>query len=302
MSVVDKYFYNEASAKKLGWEPSWFGAVDFEDDLVKKIRKFQRTLGLTPDGLCGPTTFRRIFTEREQNISKIAPKVESKSGNYIICNSKKIPINWDKVVLWDEPGGLICKEGTYSSYAGKPERKVQMFVNHWDVCLSAESCARVIDKRGISVHFMVDNDGTIYQAMDTQHAAWQAGNKTVNHCSVGVEISNAYYQKYQNWYKKNGFGPRPLWKDVEVHGKTLKPFLGFYDAQMEATAALWKAIHDAYGMPLECPRGPDGKMLLTVDPSVPSGGFEGVVHHFHVTRRKIDAAGFPIDEYLEKIK
>ena len=302
MSVVDKYFYNQASAQKLGWEPSWFGAENFEDDLIKKIRTFQRKLGVTPDGLCGPATFRRIFTERQSNTSLIIPKVQSKTNNYIICNSKKIPINWDKVVLWDEPGGLICQDDTYSSYAGKPERKVTMFVNHWDVCLSSESCARVIKKRGISVHFMVDNDGTIYQAMDTQHAAWQAGNRTVNHTSVGVEIANAYYQKYQNWYKKNGFGPRPLWKDVEVHGRTLKPFLGFYDVQMEATAAIWKAIHDAYGMPLECPRGSDGKMLTTVDPKVPSGDFEGVVHHFHVTKRKIDAGGFPIDEYLEKIK
>jgi hypothetical protein len=32
MSVVDKYFYNEASANKLGRDPSWFGAENFEDD------------------------------------------------------------------------------------------------------------------------------------------------------------------------------------------------------------------------------------------------------------------------------
>ena len=302
MSIVDKYFYNQASSEKLGWEPDWFGASDFEDDLIKKIRNFQRKHGLTPDGLCGPGTYRRIFTERQSDTDLIKPEVQSSTDNYIICNSKKIPINWDKVVLWDDQGGLICKEGTYSSYAGKEERKVTMFVNHWDVCLSAESCAKVIEKRGISVHFNIDNDGTIYQLLDTQHAAWQAGNRTVNHCSVGVEISNAYYQKYQSWYEKNGFGPRPVWSDVEVHERKLKPFLGFYDVQMEAAAALWKAIHDAYGIPLDCPRDSNGKMLKTVDPSVPSGEFQGVVHHFHVTKRKIDAAGFPIDEYLEKIK
>ena len=93
-----------------------------------------------------------------------------------------------------------------------------------------------------------------------------------------------------------------MWSDVEVHERKLKPFLGFYDVQMEAAAALWKAIHDAYGMPLECPRDSEGKMSTTLDPEVPSGQFQGVVHHYHVTKRKIDAAGFPIDEYLEKIK
>ena len=302
MSIVDKYFYNQASAEKLGWEPSWFGAQNFEDDLIKRVRSYQRSHGLTPDGLCGPGTYRRIFTERQSDTDLIVPEVECCTDNYIVCNSKKIPIAWDKVVLWDAKGGLASPTGTYSSYAGREERKVSMFVNHWDVCLSASSCANVLERRGISVHFCIDNDGTIYQLLDTQHAAWQAGNRTVNHCSVGVEISNAYYQKYQNYYERNGFGPRPLWSDVEVHGKKLKPFLGFYDPQMQAAAALWKAIHDAYGMPLECPLGEDGKMLTTVDSRVPSGEFEGVVHHFHVTKRKIDAAGMPIDELLETIK
>ena len=30
---MDKHFYNEASAKKLGWEPSWFGEKYFDDKL-----------------------------------------------------------------------------------------------------------------------------------------------------------------------------------------------------------------------------------------------------------------------------
>ncbi len=301
MSIVDKYFYNEASAKKLGWEPSWFGAVDFEDDLIKKIRAFQKDHGLTPDGLCGPTTFRRIFAERERNSVLSRASLPSNDQNHLICNGEKVPIAWDKVVLWNEPGGLICKSDTYTSYANKPRRKVKMFVNHWDACLSSKSCEKVMASRGTSVHFCIDNDGTIYQLMDTQHAAWQAGNKTVNHCSVGVEISNAYYQKYQDTYVKNGFGPRPIWKDVKVHGATLSPFLGFYEVQMRAAAALWKAMNEAYDVPLECPRDSSGNMLTTVDPRVPSGTFEGIVHHFHVMRGKIDSAGFKLDDYLENI-
>ena len=54
-------------------------------------------------------------------------------------------------------------------------------------------CQKVLDKRGISVHFLIDNDGTIYQTLDLQHAAFHAGK--VNRKSVGVEISNAYYPK-----------------------------------------------------------------------------------------------------------
>ena len=33
MSVVDKYFYNQASRAKLGWEMDWFDASD-EGELI----------------------------------------------------------------------------------------------------------------------------------------------------------------------------------------------------------------------------------------------------------------------------
>ena len=39
---MDKVFYNEASAAKLGWEPEWFGVNEFNEELVKKIRLIYR--------------------------------------------------------------------------------------------------------------------------------------------------------------------------------------------------------------------------------------------------------------------
>ena len=47
--------------------------------------------------------------------------------------------------------------------------------------------------------------------MDMNHIAWHASHRTVNRKSVGVEISNAYYPKYQNWYiRKMVLGEREL--------------------------------------------------------------------------------------------
>ena len=63
--MVDKDFYNEASAAKLGWDPSWFELVEYDSRLVKKIRAFQREIGLTADGMLGPKTFRRLVAHRE---------------------------------------------------------------------------------------------------------------------------------------------------------------------------------------------------------------------------------------------
>ena len=41
MSIVDKYFYNQASSEKLGWEPDWFGCQYNDDELVKAVKKWQ---------------------------------------------------------------------------------------------------------------------------------------------------------------------------------------------------------------------------------------------------------------------
>jgi len=305
---MDKDFYNEASSNKLGWKPSWFGCDEFDVSLVKAVQKWQRANGLTGDGLVGPMTFRRVWTDREANISSYVPRpsvIQGQSDKYIVHNGQFFPIEWDKVILWDEPLGLKSKKGCYTDYSGKPDRNPTMFVNHWDVCLSAESCSRVLNSRGISVHFCLDNDGTIYQLLDTQHKAWHAGisnNVGGNPKGIGIEISNAYYPKYQDWYVRNGFGERPLQENGLVHGRTLDPFLWFYPVQLEALKALWKAIHIGIGIPLEYPEKSDGSFSTTVHKDCERGIFNGFCNHYNFTKGKIDCAGLDIPGLIEEIK
>ena len=301
---MDKVFYNKSSADSLGWTPEWFGVSHFDEDLVKAIRKWQKENNIKADGLCGPSTYRRIWTERESEISdhvNFCPP--SRNDSVIICNSKPVIIEWPKVVLWDEPNGLNLSKGYYD-YSGKPDRKPTMFVNHWDVCLSAKSCASVLQKRGISVHFCIDNDGTIYQLLDTQHGAWHAGVGKINHKSIGVEISNAYYTKYQGWYERNGFGSRPIVENAWVNGNKLEKHLGFYEIQIQALQALWSACSDAYDIPLESiPSGhSDFETSTKTDRKVSSGTFKGFVSHYHITKRKIDCGGLDIVRLLKSAK
>lgn len=297
---MDKIFYNQASASKLGWKPNWFGAKDNDDDLVGLIAKWQKDNGLKPDGMCGPTTYRRVYTERCSQIDDYEPSnVSEKEASHIVHQGNFIKINWPKVVLWTEDNGYKL-DGGYTPYFSK--RNINMFVNHWDVCLSAKTCAKVLNKRGISVHFCIDNDGTIYQLLDTNHAAWHAGGKKWNHSSIGVEISNAYYTKYQNWYERNGHGPRPIMKDQQCHGRGMEEFLGFYDVQLDALKALWAACHEGIGIPYKCPTDKDGNTLKKVSTSVAANRFKGFVSHYHITNRKIDCAGLDIKKMLEEIK
>lgn len=298
---MDKHFYNEASAKKLGWEPHWFGEKYFDDKLVRAIKKWQKAHGLSGDGMCGPMTFRRLWTTREAEIATYKPE-QCRYSNYIVYNGNFFPIEWDKFVLWSEDNAHCATPGSYYDYSGRPKRTIRYFVNHWDVCLSSQSCQRVLDRRGISVHFLIDNDGTIYQTLDMQHAAWHAGSSRTNRPSVGVELSNAYYPKYQEWYKSNGFGTREIVDNAWVHGTKLEPFLSFYPKQIEALKALWKAIHNATGIPYACPVGQFGKTSTKYVQEVAYGNFEGFVSHYHISKNKIDCAGLDLKTLLDEVK
>jgi hypothetical protein len=295
---MDKYFYNEASAHKLGWEPSWFGCAKFNDDLNEAIEKYQKSKGLTADGLCGPGTYRRAYTDRQERIESFKPIPKSNKDSFIINNAEYFDIDWPKVNLWFEADGLKMRKGFKRVFH---KRNPNFFVCHWDVCLSSKSCFKVLENRGLSVHFLIDNAGTIYQTMDINDVAYHAGSRKWNDQSIGVEISNAYYPKHQSWYTKQGLGERPLIKDAIVHGEKLDPFTGFYPVQLEALKALMKSINKATGIPLKTPLDRSKNTNTTVSKKAAEGRFEGFVSHYHLTKRKIDCAGLDLKKLLKEI-
>ena len=66
---------------------------------------------------------------------------------------------------------------------------VDQFVLHFDVCGTSRTCFLVLqDDRDLSVHFMLDVDGTVSQTLDLKERAWHA--TTSNDRSIGVEIAN----------------------------------------------------------------------------------------------------------------
>jgi hypothetical protein len=290
--------YNRKQANSVGWDPSWFDCDAFDNALVDAVADFQKECGLSSDGMCGPSTYRRKYTERCSELDEVAEETLEKDEAYLVFAGRLLPINWKKVVLWNEKGGLKTAEGHYNNMVGKQRRDIRMFVNHWDVCLSSKSCSSVLNQpgRSASIHLMVDNDATIYQSMDLQHIAWHASGRNWNAWSIGVEISNAYYPKYQSWYVRNGFGERPMVKGSKVHGQTLEDHLDFYDIQKEAVRAIWQCLHDNIGLPLEAPP------VDTTYAPARNGDFRGLVHHYNLTSTKIDCGGWNIRTELDKLR
>jgi N-acetylmuramoyl-L-alanine amidase len=99
------------------------------------------------------------------------------------------------------------------------QQKVDQFVIHYDVAGVSMNCFKTLqDSRDLSVQFMLDIDGTIYQTLDLKERAWQAAGekfytKNANARSIGIEIANmgSYSSRESkipltSWYTKDPDG------------------------------------------------------------------------------------------------
>jgi hypothetical protein len=214
---------------------------------------------------------------------------------HILCNGKEVEIEWDEVVRFDEGG--LGYEPTH--YRKRAKRTPKMFVAHWDACLSTAQMHQVTKERGLSVHFGIDNDGTIYQLLDTKDIAWHA--RGINTQSIGVEIANPVKLRYNARYKKKGQPLRKVVLDDVIHGKKCPPYLDFYPVQLEAFKALARAVCKAHNIPLAAPLDKSGALVRGVDRRVQGRSFRGIVGHYHVTNTKTDPGRMPLDEIVKEL-
>lgn len=197
---------------------------------------------------------------------------------------------------------------------------VDQFVVHFDVCGTSKRCFQVLhDNRGLSVHFMLDVDGTIYQTLDLKEAAWHA--TIANGRSVGIEIANmgAYpvdkpegAAVFAKWYKKgtDGFTHLAFPNGLETSGirdtsidfrpSRNEPIIGTvqgqslqqydltpqqYDSLIKLTATLctiFPKIKSDY------PRDASGSLIPRKLVGKDYDSYQGVLGHYHVQTNKVD--------------
>ncbi|MCK6458334.1 MAG: N-acetylmuramoyl-L-alanine amidase, partial [Planctomycetes bacterium] len=102
-------------------------------------------------------------------------------GRHVVVDGRRVDAR-TRVVLWTDPGGYRATD------FGARKDDVRQIVLHYDAAGTSAQCFKVLERRGLSVHFMVDLDGTVYQTCDTSARAYHAG--TFNDGSVGIEIAN----------------------------------------------------------------------------------------------------------------
>lgn len=195
--------------------------------------------------------------------------------------------------------------------------KVDQFVIHFDVAGISKQCFKVLhDARCLSVHFMLDLDGTIYQTLDLKERAWHA--TTSNTRSVGIEIANVGAHSPTNhgplkqWYKPDSNGlvrivvpprlgdpgfrkpdfvgrparPEPI--TGPIHGRELIQYdltPEQYEALTRLTAALCKVFPK---MKCDYPRGEDGQLKARKLPDHELENYQGILGHYHIQSNKVD--------------
>jgi PBP4 family serine-type D-alanyl-D-alanine carboxypeptidase len=195
------------------------------------------------------------------------------------------------------------------------QQKVDQFVIHYDVAGTSANCFKVLhDSRGLSVQFMLDIDGTIYQSCDVKEACFQATKS--NHRGIGIEIANmgSYASGesalYKRWYDTDDKGPylkvpdslkkyirtpnfvgRPARPEMivgEVQGRTQRQYdytPQQYAALIKLTAALCTVLPK-----IECdyPRDENGKLIPKALTDEQWQNYHGVLGHYHVQTNKSD--------------
>ncbi len=197
---------------------------------------------------------------------------------------------------------------------------VDQLVLHYDVGGTSRVCfERLHDHRGLSIHFMIDVDGTIYQTLDLKEKAWHA--TVANSCSIGVEIAQigAYpsptAKLLEQWYNTSESGETVLTIPESAHpesirndaysGRPIRPELvtgeinGSNLWQRDFTAEQYKALaHLAVTvsvvfpkLKLAVPRDETGQLVNAKLPDADLKRFGGLIGHYHIQSNKVDSTG-----------
>jgi hypothetical protein len=208
-------------------------------------------------------------------------------------------------------------------------RVVDQFVIHFDARGTSRGCFDVLhDRRGLSVHFLLDLDGTFYQTLDLKEGAWHATK--ANSRSIGVEIANIGAfpvggpDPLARWYGKDPDGstrlliPRdeppdgPLFRAGTLRPARPDPVVGTiqgkelrqydltpqqYDALIKLTATLctlFPQIHCDY------PRDDSGRLIPRKLDDDRYRAHNGLLGHYHVQSNKVDPGpAFQWDRLVE---
>src|SRR6478735_557808 len=227
-------------------------------------------------------------------------------GSSIIVAGQAVEVG-RPVVLWRDPQGFDgyqercidqhggCCDGESKRYGARkgltqrtmPElqKAISQLVLHFDGCVNSRSCFKSMHNRprpsgagcGLSAHFMIDADGTIYQTLDLVERAFHA--EEANSDSVGVEICNRGRVDRSEWPKLPAeYRTRPT-RTVIINGSPHEAY-DFRPEQYDSIVALARTLLRIFPRIKPIIPERDGQPLMETLPDPLS--FAGILGHLHV--------------------
>jgi len=228
-----------------------------------------------------------------------------------------------------DDGAVLVEPG--SDDLDRLREVVDQFVIHYDVAGTSGRCFQVLqDLRGLSVHFLLDVDGTIYQTLDLRDQAFHATK--ANPRSIGIEIANlgAYppgqTKPLDDAYSVDAGGPYfverggPPGGRVRTPGFVARPNrperirgraqgveleqIDFTSEQYESLAKLAAALCVVFPrIEPDAPRDPQGRVRTDALPDEEFESFHGILGHLHVQANKQDPGpAFDWEPFLAEVR
>ena len=217
------------------------------------------------------------------------------------------------MVLWRDPEGFDayqtrcidqnggCCDGESKRYGVRKgvehgslaelQAGVSQLVLHFDGCVNSRSCFKSMHNRprpsgngcGLSAHFMIDADGTIYQTLDLVERAFHA--EEANSDSIGVEICNRGRVDRSEWPKLPPDYRTRVTREVTINGERHEAY-EFRPEQYESIIALTRTLLRLF--PKIKPVIPelDGQPIM--DTLADPLSFSGIMGHLHIEKKKWD--------------
>lgn len=207
-----------------------------------------------------------------------------------------------RIVHWEHPAGLNAYTNAGTGHFGQrgdrftaSQRQrlhdqgwtldalrdyIELVVIHYDAVGDSRACFDVLRKRGLSCHFLIDTDGTIYQTLDLREKAWHA--TIANDRSIGIELAHHGASEIGSSAAQPG--------DIVgvVQGKMLRQ-PPFAEAQYAALAKLLAGLADAFPkIALDYPHDANGEPIAHKLPDAELAAFRGILGHYHVQTNKVD--------------
>ncbi len=180
--------------------------------------------------------------------------------------------------------------GTNLEYA---RQATEVAILHTDGLRTARLTQQVLIAKGLSTHFIIDWDGTLYQCADpgtyvALHAAEQ------NRRSVGIDLNNDLPElhgrhKGQAYRHPEEADPklhrRPVSEVMRINGARVQSY-GYTDPQYITLIELIKVVCSVLDIPMEHPVDERGEVIASMldDPF----GFRGIAAHWHTSANRWD--------------